>query len=83
MCPVLQNVRHWLQLIGHAEELDWIDLNTVPGYRRIVFCQTVRKDVDAALGQGTWTELLPAMCEGRLVPTSWLNKVCLLPSVGS
>ena len=115
-------VRHWLQLIGHGEEHEWIDLGTVgraggegsvwmsthsrrrgsgaaspapllpqalihlqchpplagaqvKGYRRIVFCQSVRDDVDGALGSGAWADLLPRMCEGRLVPTPWLNKV--------
>lgn len=47
----------------------------VKGYRRIVFCQAVRDDVDGALGAGAWADLLPRMCEGRLVPTPWLNKV--------
>jgi hypothetical protein len=47
----------------------------VKGYRRILFCQSVRDDVDGALGGGAWANLLPRMCEGRLVPTPWLNKV--------
>lgn len=126
-----KDVRHWLQLIGHGEEHEWIDLGTVGGwglrggggggeasgrlpggaacwmqampghstcmchctstapllslcrvcplqvrgYRRIVFCQEVRDDVEGALGAGAWADLLPRMCEGRLVPTPWLNKV--------
>lgn len=58
----------------------------VKGYRRIVFCQSVRDDVAGALGHGAWATLLPRMCEGRLVPTPWLNKVggqaaCLLAAV--
>ncbi|KAL4450030.1 hypothetical protein ABPG77_010699 [Micractinium sp. CCAP 211/92] len=67
-------VRHWLQVIGHGEEHEWFDLGTVKGYRRIVFCQGVRDDVEEALGAGAWADLLPRMCEGRLVPTPWLNK---------
>lgn len=47
----------------------------VKGYCRILFCQSVRDDVDGALGSGAWAGLLPRMCEGRLVPTPWLNKV--------
>ncbi len=50
-------------------------LPQVKGYRRIVFCQGVRDDVEEALGAGAWADLLPRMCEGRLVPTPWLNKV--------
>ncbi|KAL4452346.1 hypothetical protein ABPG75_008008 [Micractinium tetrahymenae] len=68
------DVRHWLQVIGHGEEHEWIDLGTVKGYRRILFCQGVRDDVEDALGTGAWADLLPRMCEGRLVPTPWLNK---------
>ncbi len=37
--------------------------------------QSIRDDVDANLGAGEWARLLPALCEGRLVPTVWLNKV--------
>ncbi len=70
-----QDVRHWLQLVGHGEEGEWIDLGTVRGYHRIVFCQSIRDDVDTNLGQGEWARLLPALCQGRLVPTEWLNKV--------
>ena len=47
----------------------------VKGYRRVVFCQSVRDDVEDALGEGAWADLLPRMCQGRLVPTPWLNKV--------
>lgn len=39
--PSLQDVRHWLQLIGHGEEGEWVDLSTVKGYHRIVFCQAM------------------------------------------
>ena len=75
----VQDVRHWLQLIGHGEEYEWINLGTVAGYRRAVFCQSVRDDVDANVGPGCWAQCLPRMCEGRLVPTPWLNKVRLAP----
>lgn len=68
------DVRHWLQVIGHGEEHEWIDLGTVKGYRRVVLCQGVRDDVEEALGTGAWADLLPRMCRGRLVPTPWLNK---------
>jgi hypothetical protein len=54
----------------------------VRGYRRIVFCQGVRDDVEAALGPAAWAHWLPRMCEGRLVPTPWLNKVGGLVVVG-
>lgn len=73
----VQAVRHWLQLIGHGEEYEWINLGTVAGYRRAVFCQSVRDDVDSNVGPGCWAQCLPRMCEGRLVPTPWLNKVRL------
>lgn len=74
---------------GYCEEEDWIDLATVKGYRRIVMCQEVRDELDANLtkhdsGQEEeqddaqeeeWQRILIAMCDGRLLPTPWLNKV--------
>ncbi|KAL3143189.1 hypothetical protein ABBQ38_002046 [Trebouxia sp. C0009 RCD-2024] len=76
------NVRHWLQLIGYCDEQDWIELSTVKGYRRIVMCQEVRDelDINLALPEGgqqeeeEWQRVLIAMCDGRLLPTPWLNK---------
>lgn len=50
----------------------------VKGYKRCLFCQEVRDDVEGALGGGAWADLLPRMCEGRLVPTPWLNKASTL-----
>eukprot|EP00887_Chlorella_sp_A99_P002105 scaffold21.g2105.t1 len=70
----LSDVRHWCQVIGHGEEHEWIDLGTVKGYKRVVACQGIRDDVEAGMGPGAWATLLPRMCEGRLVPTPWLNK---------
>lgn len=66
-------VRRWLQLIGKGEEHAAIDLSTVKGYKRIVLCQSIRDDIDENLGRGAWGDLLPAMCRGRLKPTTWLN----------
>ena len=78
----LADVRHWMQLIGRGEEHEWIDLGTVKGYKRVVFCQGIRDDVEANLGPAAWATLLPRMCEGRLVPTPWLNKVRTLEVLG-
>jgi len=79
-------VRRWLQLIGHGDEYSAIDIGTVKGYKRVVLCQSIRDDVDDNLGLtdnknnnnnnksgNMWAVLLPAMCQGRLVPTPWLN----------
>ncbi|KAL0039566.1 hypothetical protein WJX77_002084 [Trebouxia sp. C0004] len=85
----VSNVRHWLRLIGYCEEEEWIDLATVKGYRRIVMCQEVRDGLilnltNAAANAGEkedeedkmqdWQRVVIAMCEGRLLPTPWLNK---------
>jgi hypothetical protein len=74
MLPV-QEVRHWLQLVGRGEEGDWINLSTVKGYKRVVWCQSVRDDCESHLGPGCWAPFLERMCRDRLVATTWLNKV--------
>ena len=43
----VRDVRHWLTLIRDGDELDWIDLDTVKGYRRIVMCQMVRDEIES------------------------------------
>lgn len=77
---------------GYCEEEEWIDLATVKGYRRIVMCQEVRDELilnltdDAANAREEeeeedkmqeWQRVVIGMCEGRLLPTPWLNKVML------
>ena len=77
---------------GYCEEEEWIDLATVKGYRRIVMCQEVRDELilnltgDAVTAgeeeedevkMQEWQRVVIAMCEGRLLPTPWLNKVML------
>ena len=85
---------------GYCEEQEWIDLSTVKGYCRTVMCQEVRDELDANLTQPNcglkgdqldeqeeeeeWQHVLIAMCDGRLLPTPWLNKVviaCVLQSL--
>ncbi len=68
-----ENIKHWLQIIGRAEESDWIDLGTVRGYQRISMTQMVRDEIDLNLGSGKWSEFLKRMIDGRLDPTPWLN----------
>ena len=75
---------------GYCEEQEWIDLSTVKGYCRTVMCQEVRDELEANLPQPDsspkddqqdeqeeeeWQRILIAMCDGRLLPTPWLNKV--------
>ena len=73
---------------GYCEEEEWIDLATVKGYRRIVMCQEVRDELMLHLAPDgadadeadegelqDWQKVIIAMCEGRLLPTPWLNKV--------
>ena len=50
-----ENIKHWLQIIGRAEESDWIDLGTVRGYQRISMTQMVRDEIDLNLGSGKWS----------------------------
>lgn len=78
---------------GYCEEQEWIDLSTVKGYCRTVMCQEVRDELEANLTQpdsgpkGNQQDeqeeeeesqhVLIAMCDGRLLPTPWLNKVAI------
>lgn len=75
---------------GYCEEEEWIDLATVKGYRRIVMCQDIRDELMLHLATDSadadeadegelqdWQKVVIAMCEGRLLPTPWLNKVSL------
>ena len=54
---------------------------TVAGYRRVVMCQEARDEVEPALAPGeSVAALLLSMCERRLMPTPWLNKVPPAPT---
>lgn len=72
-CDVLDAAR--------GEEADWIDLNTVQGYRRMVFCESILDELKLNLrtsdndSDATARRALEAICRNRLVPTTWLNKV--------
>ena len=57
------------------QEREVIDVFTVAGYEQIVAVWQARDDVVSVLGRRAWKTLFPAMCEGRLKPTPWLNKV--------
>lgn len=69
------NVRHWLETIARGREEESIDLGTVKGYNSIACFQMIRDEVEFNLGRLKVEELLMAMCNGRLLPTNWLNKV--------
>lgn len=73
---------------GFWQEDEWIDLATVQGYRRQVMCQEVLDEVQLQLdsmashtehnndqSEEQLREFLLAMCNRRLLPTDWLNKV--------
>ena len=61
---------------AHGDEARWIDTATVAGYRRVVMCQEARDEAEAALAPGADpAPLLLSMCDRRLMPTPWLNKV--------
>ena len=66
---------------AHGDEARHIDVATVAGYRRVVMFQEARDEVEAALAPGeSAAALLLSMCERRLMPTPWLNKVPPAPS---
>ena len=57
---------------------------TVAGYRRVVMCQEARDEAEPALAPGgSIAALLLSMCERRLMPTPWLNKVPPAPPTTS
>lgn len=66
---------------ARSEEADWIDLNTVQGYRRMVFCECILDEVKLNLrisdndSDAVARRVLEAICRNRLAPTTWLNKV--------
>jgi hypothetical protein len=52
----------------------------VQGYKRTVMCEAVRDEVASNLGEasGACSQLLNGMTQRRLMPTPWLNQVCIL-----
>ena len=87
---ILSALQQLCNCAGYCEEEEWIDLATVKGYRGIVMCQDIRDELMLHLatdgagadeaGEGElqdWQKVVIAMCEGRLLPTPWLNKVIL------
>lgn len=46
---------------------------TVAGHRVLMACHDVRVLIEAWFGRGAWRVLLPAMCDGRLLATTWLQ----------
>lgn len=74
-CTRVQAVRSWLIRVARGRQHDSVDLATVRGYKRIVLCQEIQDDAEALLGRTRWQEAILDMCEGRLQPTDWLNKV--------
>lgn len=71
----VQAVRWWLQRIAGDRPVDYRQLGTVKGYKRVVMEQGIRDDVEAVLGSGACAGFLRAVCDGRLEPTPWLNQV--------
>ena len=67
-------------IAGYEDEENWLDIGTVKGYRRVVMCEEVREEIRTVLGEQTCIkDFLLAMCDDRLQPTPWLNKVRMLP----
>ena len=64
-----------------GEESNWIDLNTVQGYRRIVFSESLLEEIksnscaSSVDGDALARTVLEAICRNRFMPTTWLNKV--------
>lgn len=72
----MQAVRKWIEALALGNEHEKIDLTTVQGYKRMLICESIRDDAEAVLGSDAWMQLLKCVVDQRLLPTSWLNKVC-------
>ena len=72
-------LRALIHVAGYDDEENWLDVGTVKGYKRVVMCQEVREEIRTVLGEDICIkDFLLAMCEDRLLPTPWLNKVRML-----
>jgi hypothetical protein len=67
---------------AQGEECSWIDVATVQGFRRVVMCQESWDEAAAVVGEEEASRLLKDMVTGRLLPTTWLNEVPQLLSLG-
>jgi hypothetical protein len=70
----MRDAHHWLSVIAHGEESEWIDTATVRGHRRIKFVESVHEEIELNLGKGSVSKFLKSMIDRRLMPTPWLNK---------
>ena len=61
---------------GNDEEAGWGDVNTTQGYHRLVACEDVRNKAAMVYPDvQECKDFLQRMCDRRLVPTPWLNRV--------
>lgn len=70
----VREAQHWLSLIAHGEESEWIDTGTVRGHARIKFVESVHEEVEKNLGKNHTSPFLKSLTDRRLMPTPWLNK---------
>ena len=70
----IRDSHHWLSVVAHGQENEWIDTATVKGHRRIKFVESVHEEIELNLGKGSVSNFLKSMIDRRLMPTPWLNK---------
>jgi len=70
----VRQCHHWLSVMAHGEESEWIDTSTVKGHHRIKLVEAVYEEVELNLGKGAVPSCLGSICDRRLQPTPWLNK---------
>ena len=65
------------EYVGAEREVedDVIDEWTVDGYLQTEAIWDAREEVEFVLGKGAWKKLFHVTRDGRLEPTTWLNKV--------
>lgn len=77
----MSEVKQWLTAIWDGSSMNQIDLGSVKGYKRLRMCEMVRKEISLNMGTGMWSNRLQQICDGRLAPTPWLNRVTFVADI--
>lgn len=71
----INEVKQWLTTIYDGVHMKEIDLGSVKGYKRLRMCEMVRKEIKLNMRTERCSDGLQRICNRRLIPTPWLNRV--------
>eukprot|EP00210_Caulerpa_lentillifera_P005554 g5313.t1 len=73
MIQDIPHTREWILKIDQGKALKLLDLGTVDGYKKLELIERILTEVKMNIeeAQGNYLSLI---CEGRLLPTTWLNQ---------